>query len=281
MRAIWGFFVGMSLCGPVLAQGLFPDLAAVRQEGASQPELQQIRSTAPQREEAGGARRSMTLPGAAPGAAAPTTTSATVSAPIPTSGRARAPEARNGRPRAGGAQTPPRAAAPGSVNESLIAVFGEDMSGGDPDFDAGDFGETAQQQDAWAEGVPVALSEAGEAVEEEQVGPNSGRVRLVLDNVKNTLAPARNFSFCSGTLILENQLPMEIGSVSVRLGFGDQTVNLSFSGVAKKGKQSRSISLNGTACEHILEMPQMEVTGCQIGTLSEKDCKSRVQYIPF
>lgn len=278
MRYILGFLVCVIAVGDVRAQALFPDLAVVRSSGSSS----QLENAA--------SKTSVTQPTTPQQMGRQTSQRAPVVNEVPSkqSGPTPLPPKKTSKktslPAAGSVVAQPSARVPSrTASDSMIAIFGSDAV-----VDEGLINVAEESVDSAADLTQAAdLDEAFDMLaaqsdeSEIQTNMDKGRVLLVLDNVSNTLPPARNFSFCSGTMNLENQLPMEIKQLSVSLTFGTQKVNLSFSGVAKKGKQSQAINLNGTACEHILEVPKMEVEICQVGELSEKDCKSRIQYVPF
>lgn len=110
---------------------------------------------------------------------------------------------------------------------------------------------------------------------------DSGKIRLVLDDVTSVLPPARNFSYCTASLILENETAATIEKLTVTLKYEPLTTSVSFSGVKKKEKQTQSITLVGKACEQILQIPQMTIDACVAPPLQGKACESKVQFIPI
>lgn len=116
---------------------------------------------------------------------------------------------------------------------------------------------------------------------ENAMQPMSGNLRLVIDNVNSTLPPARNFSYCSATMTLENETSRRLESLTVSLTFGETGVQLSFQNVDKKARQKQDLTLAGNICQSILAMPQMEVVSCKMTGVSEDACKKRVEFVPI
>ncbi len=107
-----------------------------------------------------------------------------------------------------------------------------------------------------------------------------GNVKITLTNLKGVLPYARDYAYCFGDLVLENDTNQKVEALSIKLTYRDTPTVVSFSGVDKKKTQKQSLMLIGKACEDILSTPEIEVQKCQMPPQSEESCKKRVQFIP-
>lgn len=116
---------------------------------------------------------------------------------------------------------------------------------------------------------------------EDAMQPSSGNLRLVIDNVNSTLPPARNFSYCSATMTLENETGRKVDSIEIVLTFRESKVKMNFKNVDKKGRQTQDLTLAGDICQSILTVPLVDVTSCKMVGVSEDACKKRVEFVPI
>ncbi len=131
---------------------------------------------------------------------------------------------------------------------------------------------TAESQDKSADGAEE------EETEEEK---RSAQIRIYSDNVDATITPNRNFSYCFGSIKFYNGLRRVIQNLEVKLTYGDIEANYTIRNLAPKATQEESITLLGTACEVIMEMPAVEVKKCQVPEMEENACKKRVVFVPL
>ena len=119
-----------------------------------------------------------------------------------------------------------------------------------------------------------------EEVEEIKGSKKDGNLKIYYDNMEGTLAYARNYSYCSADVILENNTNFPLKNLEIVLTYRDYPTSIDFSNVEKKGSQKQYLMIVGPACEDILTQPQIEIPVCQLGELNEAMCKKRVQFVP-
>ncbi len=114
--------------------------------------------------------------------------------------------------------------------------------------------------------------------EEAAMKKAKGKLVLMPDEMQVVLPPARNFSFCSGKLILENQTGFDLKGLSMSLTFGPLKVPVSFGGVADKGTANQDFGAVGKACESFLGAPMIDVQACSLGDFTLQQCRALIQY---
>ena len=107
------------------------------------------------------------------------------------------------------------------------------------------------------------------------------RLRMFLDEVDSTLTPVRTMSFCFATIKLYNQLKKPLKSFQATLTYGDIPIKFTASNVAPNGTASQSLTLAGTACEYMLDTPQIDISKCNVDEWEEKKCKERFLFEPY
>ena len=117
-------------------------------------------------------------------------------------------------------------------------------------------------------------------VEESTGSQKDGNLKIYYDNMKGTLAYARNYSYCSADVILENNTNFPLEKLRIVLTYRNYPSSVTFTNVPKKGTQKQYLMIVGPECEDILTQPQVEVPECQLGELKKETCEKRVQFIP-
>ena len=118
------------------------------------------------------------------------------------------------------------------------------------------------------------------APEEVTEAAGEGNIEIKLDNIEGTLALARNYSFCSAEVVLENKTNLTLEKLVIDLTYMGQPNTLKFTGVPKKSKQTQPMMMIGGECEGILNEPEITISECELGKQTEDSCKSKVQFIP-
>lgn len=119
-------------------------------------------------------------------------------------------------------------------------------------------------------------NQAKEAQEES----GEGNIKITLTNLKGVLPYARDYAYCFGDLVLENDTNQKLEALSLELTYRETPTIVSFGSVDKKKTQTQALMLIGRACEDILSVPQVDVKVCKMPPQSEDMCKKRVQFIP-
>ena len=116
--------------------------------------------------------------------------------------------------------------------------------------------------------------------EEEEEEDESQRITVYLADAKSTITPNRDFSYCFGVLKFLNTLKKPVQALSFTLKYGNLKMDYSTS-LQPKQEQTGSIALVGTACEHIMDMPEITFKKCVVEGLSEKACWKKFEFLPL
>lgn len=100
-----------------------------------------------------------------------------------------------------------------------------------------------------------------------------------IDNVNATITPNPVTSYCSASLGIFNMLGKELKEFSGSFTFGDMTKEFKFSNLAKEKASGYKYMFVGTACEQILNIPELNIKTCKVDGWSEKKCKEKVKYL--
>jgi len=103
------------------------------------------------------------------------------------------------------------------------------------------------------EGTETTAEEESE--EEEEEDEKEQHIYIVIDDVKATLTPNRNASFCSAAFAVANGLKKEIKDFSGNFTIGSMTKEFKFSNVGKEQASAAKYMFVGTSCEEILNPP--------------------------
>lgn len=122
---------------------------------------------------------------------------------------------------------------------------------------------------------------AGTHFNPRQSNKNSGKFRLLPDNLEIVTPPVRGFAYCFGDLTLENQTGVDLKQMKLKLKFGGVSIPVTFSGVPNKGSQTKSIGSAGNSCQSFSGVPSITVESCQAGSWGSGECQSKIQYIPI
>jgi len=123
----------------------------------------------------------------------------------------------------------------------------------------------------------TATEEADEGVDSEE----PAQIQIYSDNVDATITPNRNFSYCFGSIKFYNGLRRPIQNLVVVLTYGDLETKYSIRNLAPRKTQTEKITLVGTACEQLMDMPKVDVQKCQVPDMEENTCKKRVSFVPL
>jgi len=119
------------------------------------------------------------------------------------------------------------------------------------------------------------------AEEEDEEDEKEQYIYIVVDDVKATLTPNRNASFCSAAFAVANGLKKELKAFSGSFTVGSMTKEFKFTNVPKEQAAAAKYMFVGTSCEEILNPPSYTIQTCQVEGWSEKKCKSKVQFVPI
>ena len=115
--------------------------------------------------------------------------------------------------------------------------------------------------------------EAEEEEDEEQ------HIYLTVDNVNATLAPDRNASFCTASLVVFNGLKKDLKKISGKFTIGNMEKDFSFTNLPVQQSDAMKYVFIGKSCERILDDPLIAVLKCQVKDWTEKKCKSKVLFV--
>jgi len=118
------------------------------------------------------------------------------------------------------------------------------------------------------------------APEEVTEAAGEGNIEIRLEDIEGTLALARNYSYCSAKVVLENKTNLKLEKLSLDLNYQGMPNPMTFSGVEKKGQQTQPLMMIGPECEAILNEPEITIQECKLGKQTEDACKGKVQFIP-
>ena len=144
--------------------------------------------------------------------------------------------------------------------------------------------EASSEEDLFKteETIPQAQEDTESTTEEgseEEDDEKEQHIYIVIDDVKATLTPNRNASFCSAAFAVANGLKKEIKDFSGNFTIGSMTKEFKFSNIAKEQASAAKYMFVGTSCEEILNPPAYTIKTCQVEGWSEKKCKSKVQFV--
>lgn len=135
------------------------------------------------------------------------------------------------------------------------------------------------------ETTPVQSEETTESTEEEteenEENEEEQHIFIVIDDVKATLTPNRNTSFCSAAFAVANGLKKELKAFSGTFTIGSMTKEFKFANIGKEQASAAKYMFVGTSCEEILNPPAYTIQTCQVEGWSEKKCKSKVEFVPI
>ena len=123
--------------------------------------------------------------------------------------------------------------------------------------------------------------EEEEEEEESEEDEKEQHIYIVVDDVKATLTPNRNASFCSAAFAVANGLKKELKAFSGSFTVGSMTKEFKFTNVPKEQAAAAKYMFVGTSCEEILNPPSYTIQTCQVDGWSEKKCKDKVQFVPI
>ena len=115
-----------------------------------------------------------------------------------------------------------------------------------------------------------------DAEEEEE---DEQHIYLTVDNVNATLAPDRDASFCTASLVIVNGLKKDLKKISGNFTIGEMTKDFSFTNLPVGQSDAMKYVFIGRSCERILDAPLINVLQCQVKDWTEKKCKSKVVFI--
>lgn len=119
-----------------------------------------------------------------------------------------------------------------------------------------------------------------EAQTAEAIDLGRGKISLAMENVRGTMAYARNYSYCFAEAVVRNDTTQRLDNLTITLTYGNTDTQLKFAGIDKKTQKSQKFMMVGEDCALIKSTPQFEIQTCQLGTLSSKSCQGRFQFIP-
>ena len=125
----------------------------------------------------------------------------------------------------------------------------------------------------------IGLGEVAAPEEEEE--EEDQKIQIYMADANATITPNDNFSFCSGQIKFASTMKYPVQNLEVTLTYGSFSNTYVVSNLNKNEEQAVSITLVGKACEHIMDMPQMEVKRCVADRMSEDKCKQAVEFIPL
>ena len=138
----------------------------------------------------------------------------------------------------------------------------------------------SQQEDDSLKNVPQKQEEPKEEEEEEE-DDQKQQIVMTLNDVKATLTPNRNASYCSAVFAVANGLKKELKAFAGTITIGKSTKKFNFQNIAKQNVFASKYLFLGNACEQILDEPKIDIQKCQVENWSEKKCKEKIIFIPI
>lgn len=117
--------------------------------------------------------------------------------------------------------------------------------------------------------------------EEEEEDDPEQRITVYMDDAQATLTPNRDFSYCFGVLKFLNTLKRPVQALSFTLKYGDLSMDYNPRNLMPNQEQTGTINLIGTACEQILDMPEITIKKCVVEEMSEANCKKKFEFLPL
>ena len=130
--------------------------------------------------------------------------------------------------------------------------------------------------DASIEMPPVEITEETPETTEEVEEEEEKLIYLALDNIKNRSASIKAVSYCSADFLMYNDMNRNVQEISGTIAIGDQTKDFKFDDVPSKQSVVMSLQIVGTACDSMLDLPNIQVNVCKVERLSEKRCKEKL-----
>ena len=124
------------------------------------------------------------------------------------------------------------------------------------------------------------LNKTKEKDEEEEDQKDEGRLIIQVQNVDGVLPYARTMAYCTAEAVLTNETNQLLNQLAIKATYKDMPKDLAFTNVSKKKKRTKKFMLIGLPCENIKGMPEIEITSCKLGKMSEEACKKKVQFLP-
>ncbi len=120
-----------------------------------------------------------------------------------------------------------------------------------------------------------------EAAQEEEEEEENKRIIVYMSDAQATITPNKNFSYCFADLKFRNERKKPVTLLDVNVAYDDYDFNYKINNLVKDADQQESVTLVGTACEKIMDMPSFKVNRCVIEGLSEEACKKKVVFSPI
>ena len=124
-------------------------------------------------------------------------------------------------------------------------------------------------------------SPTNEDDEEEDEDSENQYITIYSDNVKATITPNRNFSYCFGEIRFENTLKKPVTEISVDLDYSGIVSSFTVRNLQPKTEKTESLTLVGEACENIMGTPGITIKRCAVPEMAESTCKKKVVFMPL
>ena len=137
-----------------------------------------------------------------------------------------------------------------------------------------------ETEDLFREAEETPTEEVQETVEEEdEENDENGKIFFMIPDVDATITSNKAVSYCTFTLVVENDLKKDLKKISGTLRIGTAEKKFNFSNLSRNGGLAGfEYMLIGASCEKVLDPPVINVTTCQVDGWSEKKCKEKVTY---
>ena len=118
-----------------------------------------------------------------------------------------------------------------------------------------------------------------DTIEETDQDDQGQYIYIALDDIKATLTPNSNASFCSAAFIVANGLKREIISFTGTFTVGSMTKEFKFDHIEKEQAAGSKYTFVGNSCAEILNPPAYTIQNCQVEGWSEEKCKKKVAFV--
>ena len=150
-----------------------------------------------------------------------------------------------------------------------------------PDFEVSKIQDKDLFADKKEDFTPPEEKDIQQKQEDDEEDDRGQDILLLVDDVRATLTPSRDASFCFASWKMMNNLKKTVKTLSGSLTIGTMTKEFKFTNVEKGRMGEEKYTFLGTSCEKILDPPEYTVQTCEVEGWSEKKCKNKIKFVPI
>ena len=104
---------------------------------------------------------------------------------------------------------------------------------------------------------------------------NPARLRMYITDINGALTPGRAMSYCFANLKLQNQINRQVQQFSATVTYGKFPIKFQARNIAPGATVFQNITMVGSACEMLINAPQVDIAACSIDKMTTEECKSK------